>query len=653
MTPEARKKWAALGGASAVVLVLGFIGDWYGRTDLNDVYPSDAVSYLDVARAFGRGDFRSALNPLWNQGYPALLALIRPLFQAGPDGVWNATHVLNLALFVIGWFVFAWLVRELVVEQRGREAAARGAGTLVGFGALALFLTAQLCTDQVSRVGPDKLVAVFFFVTCALVVRLLRQPTWPLAAGLGLTLGCGYLAKSAYLPLGAVVVAAVAVALWVAHLSILRGGRVATEARSSLRFVLPTAIVFAVIVLVYGAALSHANGYPTLGESGTINYAWHVNRLQKWVHWEGGAQPGLEAWPTQRLVRYSHYDTDPPDYGKPLHPTIPVGSAPTIYEFRGPRQATYDPYFDPPYYYQGYKHFFRWRYQLVSFGKNVGHLLYSLALQPMYWALGLVALWTLRRREQRLQFRQWMHKVWPLAIIAAVGVLLYTPVHIEERYLSAFFAVLALLLLVGIAPFVHAEKPVLAILALGFALGLVHNQIGGWKDMAHGLTHKDNVKWKIGQAVRAANLPRGAEVGMISWGANLDTDWANIGEVQITSEIQSGPDEAAFVDSTPERKQAILAEFRRSGATAVLTRDKVVGELPGWQQLGSAPVWIYRFNTPAAQTTGDAQPPPRPARAVEPTPPAAFSAACCRASACESCRSTGPRCARERSSKAT
>ncbi len=581
MQPAVRKKWALLGAASGVVLVLGFIGDWYGRTDLGDVYPSDAVSYLDVARALGRGDFTSALNPLWNQGYPALLALIRPLFEPGPDGIWNAAHVLNLALFFLAWLLFAWLVRELVVEQRGEAGAKTGAGMLVGFGSLCLFLTAQLCTDQVSRVGPDKLVAVFFFLTCALIVRLLRRPGYTLAAGLGLTLGCGYLAKSAYLPLSAITICVVAFALW--------------SRRLNLRFVIPAAALFGVIVLSYGAALSRVNGYRTLGESGAINYAWHVNRLQKWVHWEGGASPGLQAWPTQRLVRFSHYDTDPPDYGKPLHPTLPVGNSPTIYEFRGSRQATYDPYYDPPYWYQGYHPFFRWRYQLVSLGKNVGHLLFSLALQPMYWALALVALWTLRRREQRAQFSAWFAKVWPLAVIAAAGVLLYTPVHLEERYLSAFFAVLALLLLIGLAPLVRAEKPVLAILALGFALGLVHNQIGGWKDMLHGISHKDNPKWKIGQAVRAAGLPRGAEIGMISWGANLDTDWANIAEVQVISEIQDGRDEAAFVAMPEARRQAVLAEFRRSGAVAVLSGEKIVGDLPGWQRLGSAPVWIYRY----------------------------------------------------------
>ncbi len=585
MASDARKKWSLLGAASVVVLVLGAIGDWYGRTDLNDVYPSDAVSYLDCARAFGRGDFTSALNPLWNQGYPALLALIRPLFAAGPDGIWNATHCLNLALFFIGWLLFAWLVRELVVELRGEQAAAAGAGLLAGFGSLCVFLTAELCIDQVSRVGPDKLVAVFFFLTCALIVRLLRKPTWSLAIGLGFALGFGFMAKSAFLPLGAVAVLVVAFALW--------------KRRLSLTYMLPVAAVFGAIVLAYGVALSHANGYRTLGESGNINYAWHVNRLQKWVHWEGGEEPGSDAWPSQRLARFSHWDEDPPDFGTPLHPTKPVGTAPTIFEFHGTRQATYDPYYDPPFYYQGYKRFFRWRFQLISLGKNVGHLGVALAIQPLFWAIGLLVLYCLRGKPQRQQFAAAFQKFWPLFVIGTIGVLLYTPVHLEDRYLSAFLGVLALLLLLAASPGVETsriEKPALALIALGFAIGLVHNQRGGWSDMLHGITHKDNPKWKMGQAVRAAGLPRGAQVGVVGWGANLDTDWANIGEVQLTSEIQSGPDEAAFVAAPPARMQALLAEFHSSGAQALLSRDKVVGELPGWQQLGAAPIWMYRFN---------------------------------------------------------
>ena len=582
MSPEAQKKWTLLGLASAVVLILGFIGDWYGRTDLNDVYPSDTVSYLDCARAFGRGDLTSALNPLWNQGYPALLALIRPLFQSGPDGIWNAAHVLNLAIFFAAWLLFAWLVRELVVELRGEQGAAAGAGMLIGFGSLCLFLTAELCIDQVSRMGPDKLVAVFFFLTCALIVRYLRKPGLGLAAGLGLAMGCGFLAKSAFLPLGAVALVVIAFACW--------------KRRLKLQYLVAAAAVFAVIVLTYGAALSKANGFRTLGESGNINYAWHVNRLHKWVHWEGGAAPGLEAWPTQRLVRFSHWDSNPPDFGKPLHPTLAVGSLPTIYEFHGTRQATYDPYYDPPYYYQGYKRFFHWRYQLISLGKNIGHLLLGIAMQPMFWALGLVALWTLRSREQRAAFSPWLAKIWPLLLIATIGVLLYTPVHLEERYLSAFLGVLSLLLLMGIAPLVRVEKPVIAILALGFAIGLVQNQRGGWSDMLHGKTHKDNPKWKLGQAVRNAGLSRGAQIGMISWGPNLDTDWANIGEVQITSEIQDGRDEDAFVAAAPERRQALLAEFQRAGAQALFTRDKGVGQLAGWEQLGTTQMWIHRFN---------------------------------------------------------
>ena len=95
--------------------------------------------------------------------------------------------------------------------------------------------------------------------------------------------------------------------------------------------------------------------------------------------------------------------------------------------------------------------------------------------------------------------------------------------------------------------------------------------------------------------MRATGLTRGAEVGIIGSGPNYDTDWANIAEIEVTSEIQNSGDEASFVTATADRRQAVLAEFRRSGAEAVFTRDKIVGDLAGWQQLGGAAIWIYRF----------------------------------------------------------
>ena len=89
------------------VLLVGTAEGWCGRTDSGDVYGSDAVQYLDIARAMGRADWLSALNPLWSQGYPALLAVVRMVFRPGIDGDWAATRWLNMAIFVFSWMAFA------------------------------------------------------------------------------------------------------------------------------------------------------------------------------------------------------------------------------------------------------------------------------------------------------------------------------------------------------------------------------------------------------------------------------------------------------------------------------------------------------------------------------------------------------------------
>ena len=107
----------AIALTTLLVLLLGAIEGWFGKTDSGDIYGSDAVQYLDCARAISRHDFHSALNPLWSQGYPTLLALTHSLFpvsaQSGIAADFLATHLLNLAIFAFCWFTFCLLLAEL------------------------------------------------------------------------------------------------------------------------------------------------------------------------------------------------------------------------------------------------------------------------------------------------------------------------------------------------------------------------------------------------------------------------------------------------------------------------------------------------------------------------------------------------------------
>ena len=575
--------------ATPAVLLLGALEDWFGKTDSGDVYGSDAVQYLDCARAISAHHGHTALNPLWSQGYPALLALTHTLFPITPTGDWLTTRLLDLLIFTFSWLAFTFLLREL------NHICPLRSTTLLA--ATAVFLTAQVTLDQVSRVGPDQLLAAFFFLACALLLRLHRRPSYALAATLGLVLGLGFLAKAAFLVLGCVILIIAATSRRVPHdhrgFNALIVGSVpaslpATRNRR-LFAILPAAAVFAAIVLTYGAALSQATGHLTLGEAGSLNYAWHVNRLAKWVHWQGGADPAEKAWPKPSLARFAHWQTDPPDFGTPIHPTQQMGSDPTVLVFHAPVQATYAPYYDPAWFYQGYHHLFRWRYQLIALAKNTTDLLEVLLKQPIAYALLLIVLFSLAA------VRRALHTAWPIAACASIGIALYLPVHLEGRYLSAFLAVLATLVLTALDSQPRRRAALLTFFFVAATAGLIHSQAPIWSRALHHWSPRNNPEWRNADAVLAAGPPRGSQIGMISWTPNLHADWAFLSGLRITAEIATGPDEAAFWSASPIRQAAILEQFHHAGTTAVLTQDPPRNQNSTWQQLPNAPLWIHRF----------------------------------------------------------
>jgi hypothetical protein len=557
--------WAVL--VALLVLALGAVEDWYGRTDAGDLFGSDAVQYLDCARAMEHGDFRSALNPLWSQGYPALLAVTRPAFPSGMAGEWVAVRAVN-------WLVFCFCAASFAFLLAGFGPRRRDA--VFWLGGVCVFLAALTCLGQVSRVGPDELVAGLFFLACGLLVRLIRRPRVGLAVLFGAVLGAGFLVKAVFLALGCSMLSALGVALW---------------RKRRLMDVAVGAAVFGGMVLGYGALLSRAVGYPTLGEAGALNYAWHVDRLQKWVHWEGGVQSAGEAWPKPWIARFVRWESDPPDFGQPLHPSVMLGREPTVYSFHEAVQATYVPYYDPAYWYQGFRHVFRWRYQVIAVVKSLGDLARALFAQPMFYAV-LAAYWVLRRVRTRNE------GLVAVMVCAGIGVAIYLPVHLEGRYLSGFLAVLAVGVLARVSEAsARARRGVLALMMLGLAAQMGEGQRGVWVRAARGWDYRENVQWKVAEGVERSGLPRGSEVGMVSWTPNLYCDWAYLAGVRITSEIANGNDEKAFWGMDAEGQRAVLERFRGAGARAVLSWEGPPGGVgEGWRRVGSTPMWMYRFD---------------------------------------------------------
>ena len=63
-----------------------------------DLFDPDGISYLDMADAYVRGDWRAALNGVWSPLYSWLLALM--IFIFDPPGYWEFTAVGSTGLFV-------------------------------------------------------------------------------------------------------------------------------------------------------------------------------------------------------------------------------------------------------------------------------------------------------------------------------------------------------------------------------------------------------------------------------------------------------------------------------------------------------------------------------------------------------------------------
>ena len=559
------------GAATVILFVMGWLEGWYKRTD----FSTDAISYLDISRAIPLHDWKMVFNPLWSVGYPILLAAARPFFPSDAPGEWLSIHVVNMIIFAGAWCAFLFLLRTLepVSLQPQQVERARRFLFLAGAG---IFASIQLCIDSVSRVGPDLLVSALFFTALALVLRLLKQPNWKRAVLLGLVLGLGYWSKGIFLALSAALLAVATVALW--------------KRKRTIRPLLLTGTVFAVMIAPYAAGLSWSYGKFTLGESGPLNYAFHVNLLPRWTNWQG----------------------EPAGYGKPIHPTHQLSANPDIFTFAEPYHNTYPPFGNISYWYQGYRHFWSPRYQAVGIMRNLNYLVHALMLQPIFYAVLLAVVWIAVGLRARAQWFRVMAAQWPFFVPALIGVLLYIQVHLEDRYLGSFLTILCLLPFVALASIADrvSAKMMTAISVLLIA-GAVCNFALVNRDVLSHLrnhyTYAQNPQWKLGMAMERAGMRPGDGIAVIG-GPNASCTWAYIAHLRIIAELGGEPFDqrhpvpsdrpspvSVFWHALPADQQKALDILHSTGARAAIASEKPaeISTPAGWELLPGTDTWIY------------------------------------------------------------
>jgi hypothetical protein len=580
-----------------VAVALGFLQAWGRRHDSGDgvaYMGADGIAYLDIGDAYWRGDWGAALNPMWSPFYSWLTGLALRLFQPSPFHEFTVVRLLNFALYLLSLAAFVFFLRELErfrrtlsSDREDDDDRAPAVEADAGFSALprrawlvfayTLFIWTSLSMNRVARTSPDVFVSALIFTASALLLRMrLRRAGWLAFALFGLTLGIGYLSKTFMFPLAFVFLAA----------ALFAGG----DARRAVPRVALALVVFLAVSAPFVVALSRAKGRLTIGDTGRLNYAWHVNRTQPFIHWQG--EPGGGA------------------SGTPAHPTRKLHDAPALYEFGAPVAGSYSPWYDPVYWYEGVRARLSVRQQLEAFARNL-LLAYEFLFYrffPAALACALFILFYMSRRHARRIARD-VAAHWFLLSPALVASAAYMAIHFEQRYFAPFVVVagMSLFAAVRVQRTPHARRltralvyVTLATFALSLGFYSARDLSSSVRDLAPGRAARVDVQWQVAEELRRAGIGAGAPVASI--GNTMFHSWPRLARVRVVAEIptRTGIDVEKFWAGDAALKARILEIFARTGAQVVVAEGipQWASATDDWRRIGTTHFYLHALPRP-------------------------------------------------------
>ena len=553
--PAGRYGALLIGLLAAVALVQALIHAWQNRYDIW----SDGLSYLDMAEAFSKGDWKTAANGTWSPLYPFLVGGVMAAFRPSRLMEGPAIQVLNLVILALAAAAFIFLVRELSRLDAGSPvldtSAARSSPWGNGLALIAAVIFTQTALSDFIRndyVSPDLTVAAAFFLTTGLLVRVQRGAATPTTfAALGAALGLGYLAKSVFFPLTLLFLVAA-----------LGAGRF--RARTAIGVGISLG-VFVMVAAPWVVLLSRAKGRFTLGDAGRLNYAWYVSGV-----------------PT-----------------RPLPPARLLETDPEIFELDRPIPVTFPSWYDPSVWYEGVRARFAARRQAAVIAKNARWYAHAILGMPakgvplmeptVVWGLALLLL--AGGRGRRIWEDTWRHGWILLPALGGLG--LYLLVQLQGRYVGSMIAVLftvafAILRMRAGGEARRLVKAVVAIILVSWfgrhAYGLSQwSRDGG----------RDRRPVEVAEGLRDIGVRPGDRLAFVGESARFY--WARLAGVRIVSDLRDEKlvEESPRTDfiprywlGDPAARTRILEAFRSAGARFVVT--DVLPPDEGWRPLGQS-----------------------------------------------------------------
>jgi len=531
--------------------VLAVIEAWSSRYFVTP----DAVAYTDMSDGvLGSQDWHRLINGVWSPLYPALLGFLRRIFSPSAIHEIRFDHILNVPIFLFAFASFEFLLSSIHPGDfgspfsRDRVPLPRWVFLTLGY---ALFLWASISEITLETLRPDMLMSGFLYLAAALLIHMRRRrANLGFYVALGVVLGLGFLAKAPMLPIAMLILAA----------SLL----IVENRLRAIPMAACSGAIFWLIASLYFIPLSRSLGYFTLGESSRFNYIVHVNH----------AGPG---WYLQSAGNAE---------GTPVHRTHQIFAEPPTYEFSNGISITHPLRFDPSYWSQGLKPVVDLHNQLKTVMENLRvyrHIFIKLAGM----ILGLVILCYADRIGSSLV--RDLIEGWALWLVGVAGVLMYALIHVEARYVGAFFVLLWLGLAAGLGHR-RTDGKLIGATTIAIALSLILPAV----KTAYGLGRGGrNMDGEVAQALPQFGIQTGEQVARISTGG--DIGWARASRVTIIAEVDWETGARKFWNSTPAIQTQVLQALRATGAKCVIAH--LWGDVtpPGWQRLGKTQYWIYQF----------------------------------------------------------
>jgi hypothetical protein len=561
------------------VVLLGGMQCWASRHSMN----TDGISYLDIASSIAQGNWKAALHAYWSPLYACLLAGGLALFRPSPYWEFPVVHLVNFLVFLAtaGSFQFFMIGLNMYRRQHGpnasrfRTSMPERAMLLLGY---SLFVSTSLTLINLSTVSPDLTFGLFIFLASGITLRMKTEGASVRAfALLGAVLGFGYLAKTPMMPLSLVFFVSALFAAISSYPPIASSQNYAKLLRLGSQAALGIS-VFLLVVVPFVSAISTAKRRFTIGDNARLNWAWNINHLPRY-HWQGDNQK----------------------FGTPLHPARKVFTEPAVYVFDGPLTATYAAWYDPSYWYDGYRPVF-------DIGSVVAEVVTNSYLYyEIFFGIqaGIAALWIFLflNGGQSKTILQDLAERWLLLLPAIAALAMYAIVYAEKRYLAPF----VVLLWMGLFSALHVAEDAASRRAIrsAVAVAVVLTFIASAKlilGSATPNTAPNVVRWKapylqfeISQELHKMGIEPGDKVAWIRpkvFNREQNYEWARLTRVRIIAEIP-GSDEGIFWAASACTQSEALKAFDNTGAKALIaTKVPEASFLLPWRPIGATGYYL-------------------------------------------------------------